>query len=139
MAPRLSIPWTVTALGVVTIGLGACSGSTPKAASGLASRTTTVANVGVTITPTRIDASGATFQIAFDTHSGAPGIDVAARSTLTVGGIAGNGAAWTGDGPGGHHRAGALRFNANGPARGPVQLDITGLGGSAHATWQLPS
>lgn len=140
MARRVSLPATLALSAAAVIGLVACTGpTTPKAAAGLTSRKVTVANIDIAITPTQFDTTGASFRITFDTHTGAPGIDVAAHSTLTVAGTAWPGAAWSGDGPGGHHRTGTLRFTSAGPARGLARLDITGLSGPLDATWQLPS
>jgi len=123
----------------VTIALAGC-GSAPKsaAADGLDARTVTLGELEVKITPTRVDATGATFDIAFDTHTGAPDIDVAANTTLAVNGTTWTAATWTGDGPGDdHHRAGTLRFTATGPATGSARLAIDGLAGPVEATWQL--
>jgi len=44
---------------------------------------------------------------------------------------------WTGDGPGGHHRSGALRFNPAGAAHGTAQLTIDGLDQPVTVAWPL--
>lgn len=107
-------------------------------AGGLAAQKVTVGGLDVVITPARLDAGGAEFKVVFDTHTGAPGIDVAANAALVVDGTPWTGAAWTGDGPGGHHREGTLRFTAAAPAAGDARLTITGLDRPLDTTWKLP-
>ena len=120
--------------------LAACSGSSPGKASerGLAVRKSTIGGLEVTVIPTRLDTTGAEFTVAFDTHTGAPGIDVATRSALVVDGNPWTSPSWSGDGPGGHHRSGTLRFAAAGPVRGVARLTISGLDRPLEATWTLP-
>lgn len=131
----------VAATMLLMIGiLGACgSSSTPTTQSGLDARKVVLGGLEIIAKPTQVDASGAVFDIAFDTHTGAPEIDVAANASLTVKGVTWTSPAWSGDGPGGHHRAGTLRFTPAGPATGQVLLTITGLPGPVSATWELPS
>lgn len=121
--------------------LAACGGSSPagKASDrGLAVRKSTIGGLDVTVTPTRLDTTGAEFNVAFDTHTGAPGIDVATRSALVVDGNPWTSPSWSGDGPGGHHRSGTLRFAAAGPVRGVARLTISGLDRPLEVTWTLP-
>jgi hypothetical protein len=94
--------------------------------------------VTVTITPTRIDATGAEFAVAFDTHSVDLDLDVAANAALTVDGTDWTDPSWDGAAPGGHHREGTIRFTASGPARGDAVLTIRGLDELVTATWTLP-
>jgi hypothetical protein len=115
---------------------GGSSGST-SSAGGFAARKVTIGGLVVTVTPKHVDATGAEFSVAFDTHTGAPGIDVAARSALVVGGTPWVNPAWSGDGPGGHHRFGTLRFRAAGPARGAANLSIGGLDQPLDVSWDL--
>ena len=118
--------------------LAACGRDSSGArSSGLAGRKVTMGGLVVTITPKRFDATGAEFTVAFDTHTGAPAIDVAAASALVVDGTPWTTPAWSGDGPGGHHRTGTLRFNVAGPARGAAHLTISGLERPLDVTWQL--
>ena len=127
-------------ISVVMLGVlaAACTnGSAAKPATGLDKRTTTIGDLEVTVTPTQLDGNGAAFTIAFDTHTGAPTIDVAANAALTVDGAQWTTPTWSGDGPGGHHRAGTLRFTAAGPARDTARLAITGLDQPLELTWQL--
>ena len=107
--------------------------------SSLAARTVSVGGVEVTMKPVRIDSTGASFEVTFDTHSSELALDVARASQLQVGGAAWGEASWSGDPPGGHHRRGELRFRASGAARGDVRLSIVGLPGPVKAEWTLGS
>ncbi|HYU58740.1 MAG TPA: hypothetical protein VEO00_11920, partial [Actinomycetota bacterium] len=79
----------VAVLAVAVVTLAACStSSAPKAAAGLQARKTTIGGLEVTVTPTELDSRGAAFTVVFDTHNGAPGIDVAANAALDVDGTA---------------------------------------------------
>ena len=139
MARRVTSRRSLAAvLAIAVVILGACSASSaPKAAAGLEARKTTIGGLEVSVTPTELDSRGAVFTVVFDTHTGAPGVDVAANAALDVDGTAWTAPTWTGDGPGGHHRTGTLRFANAGPARGAVQLTITGLDQPLQMTWQL--
>lgn len=96
-------------------------------ASRLATRTAEAGEVTVQATLRRLDAGGAVADIVFDTHSVELDLDVGAGATFTVGGTAWPVEGWDGDGPGGHHREGELRFTAAGPAGGDAVLTIAGL------------
>ena len=124
---------------VAAILLAACTSPTTGVPSSLRAQKTTIGGLQVTATPTRLDSGGAAFTIAFDTHTGAPGIDIAASATLRVDGTAWSNPQWDGAGPGGHHRSGTLRFTPAGPARGIATLSITGLDRPVELTWQLTS
>lgn len=139
MARRVTPTQTLVALlALAVVILGACSTSNaPKTAAGLQARKTTIGGLDVTVTPTQLDSRGAAFTVVFDTHTGAPGIDVAANAALDVDGTAWTEPTWRGDGPGGHHRTGTLRFTNAGPARGAAQLTISGLDQPLAMTWQL--
>ncbi len=67
-------------------------------------------------------------QVALDT-------DVAAAAELTVDSNTWTDPAWDGDGPGGHHRSGTLRFTASGPVS--ATLTIGGLDQPVTARWTL--
>jgi hypothetical protein len=60
------------------------------------------------------------------------------RATLTVDGAAWPTSGWEGDGPGGHHREGELRFEARGPAEGDIVLSIDGLSEPFTSRWPAP-
>ena len=140
---RRVTPRVITA-GVVlgaALLLAACSGEaerdTPALRAGFASRTVEAGEVTVKLTPQRIDADGATFEIVFDTHTVDLDFDVAANARLLVDGTVWRGATWEGPGPGGHHREGTLGFTAAGEATGTAQLSIDGLPRPVRATWEL--
>jgi hypothetical protein len=103
-------------------------------ASGGATRTVEAGGVQVTATLECLEEAGATIHLALDTHTGALDVDLAV-ATLTVDGAAWPLAGWDGDPPGGHHRAGTLRFDAAGPPAGAVRLDLDGLPASVSVTW----
>jgi len=128
---------TVSILALVTIG--GCASVASKAPSNtvLPSRSLTAGAVNVVITPTRLDATGATFAISLDTHSADLSLDLTTAAKLDVNGTTWAVDRWTGAAPGGHHRAGNLTFTAPGPPTGTVHLTISGLPGPIDATWQV--
>lgn len=115
-------------------GTAKTDGGVPTA---LPARTVSAGPVTVKLEPRQLDAAGAAFEISFDTHSEALDLDVARSSTLVVGGTAWPVIGWSGDGPGGHHREGNLRFSAGGPATGRATLTVTGLSKPVSATWDV--
>ena len=109
---------------------------TDSAAPGLETREMSAGEVDVTMEPVQLDDGGAAFTIVLDTHA----VDLAAdltHATLEVGGTAWPVEAWSGDGPGGHHREGELRFEPAGPATGTATLTIPELPEPVEATWDL--
>jgi len=103
--------------------------------SRFATRTADAGEVTVEATLRRLDDTGAVAAIVFDTHTVELDLDVAAGATLTVGGVAWPTEAWDGDGPGGHHREGELRFTPTGPADGDAVLTIGGLDEEVTFRW----
>jgi hypothetical protein len=106
--------------------------------SGLPARTVQAGAVEVTLTPLTLDASGAVFQVELDTHTVPLDLDMAASARLRVDEVTADGASWDGQGPGGHHREGTLRFTTPIPAAANVELRITGLPTDATASWSAP-
>jgi hypothetical protein len=104
--------------------------------SGLASRTVAAGEVDVKIEPLQLSDGGAVFKITLDTHSVELDADLT-LATLDVGGSAWPIDEWSGDGPGGHHREGELRFRAAGSAAGTATLTIPELPDPVEASWQL--
>mgnify|MGYP000445096937 CR=1 FL=1 len=140
----------VVAVGALALAGVACGGNaktaSPDSASGeptqssapaLATKTVEAGAVTVKIDPVRIDATGAEFKVAFDTHSVDLDLDVARNAILTVAGAPWTAATWSGDGPSGHHREGTVRFAPAGPAQGTAVLNLGGLPGPVTATWTL--
>ncbi len=114
--------------------------STPAApSSGLPTRSVDAGAVQVKIEPRQIDSGGARFKVSFDTHSVDLSTDLPREATLQVDASDWTAIAWSGDGPGGHHREGELRFAASGPAQGTARLVISGLPGPVDVTWELGS
>lgn len=125
---------------LITTGvLAGCADTTDTTppASALPTRDVESGAVDVTLTPIRLDATGATFAIVLDTHTVDLGLDLAAATTLEVGGTPWQVEAWDGGNPGGHHREGELTFSATGPTDGTAVFTITGLPEVVEATWDL--
>lgn len=93
--------------------------------------------IEITIEPIRIDGTAAAFRIVMDTHSEELSADLASTAVLEVGGVEWRGASWSGDPPGGHHRAGELTFEAAGPPAGRVVLTIGGFAAPVEVGWTL--
>ncbi|WP_340682759.1 hypothetical protein LCL61_29400 [Amycolatopsis coloradensis] len=128
------------AIALVVVGVVAWSltRSDEAPAAGLGTRTVRAGEVEVTMTALTLDRSGAVFEIEFDTHTVDLGLDPAAAARLTVNGTSAGGAGWDGQGPGGHHREGTLRFSTPIPPAAAVELRITGLPQDATGTWIAP-
>lgn len=105
--------------------------------STLPARSVQAGAVEVKIQPLQLDAEGAVFKISFDTHSFELSADMTRAARLSVDGVAWTVAGWSGDGPGGHHREGELRFAPAGSAEGAARLTIAGLPEPVEATWDL--
>ena len=133
---RRRLTW-LAVVGAAILLLAGCSSGSAKPVAGLETRNAQIGELEITVTPTQLDDQGAAFTLVFDTHTGAPTIDVAANAALAVDGTAWTSPVWSGDGPGGHHRSGALRFTPAGPARGEVRLSISGLAQPLALSWQL--
>lgn len=107
------------ATAVTSLGLGAASAA-------LAPVTTNEAAVIVKVTPRVLEAATWEFDVVFDTHSQELKDDLQKTAVL----VAADGSEvtpleWKGAAPGGHHRAGVLRFKALDPAPEIVVLRIT--------------
>lgn len=121
------------AIAAVATRDGGAGEDTP--ASRFATRADEAGEVTVEATLRRLDDTGAVAGVVFDTHAVELDLDVAAGATLTVGGVAWPAEAWDGDGPGGHHREGELRFTPAGPAGGDAVLRIAGLSEEVTFRW----
>lgn len=93
----------------------------------------------VRVAPRRVGDRAAVFALSLDTHSGDLGVDLQAAATLAVDGEEWPISGFEGDGPGGHHREGTLRFRAAGSAKRRMRLIIRGMGGPVEFTWSLGS
>ena len=132
----------VAAAGLVLTLVG-CTSATRSdngpAATSLADRTVEAGSVTIKLQPRQLDADGAAFKISFDTHEVELDQDMVRQARLVVGETPWPVVTWSGDGPGGHHREGELRFTAAGPAAGIATLIIEGLPEPVSATWELGS
>lgn len=116
-------------------GLVACGSRSTSSPSDMAPQTIEVGAVSVAVTPESLDATGAVFRLVLDTHAVELDTDLPGTARLSVGGRDWPAASWEGDGPGGHHREGVLRFRPAGPPAGDVVLSIAGLPGPAEFRW----
>lgn len=134
----------VAVIAVIVLGAGiylATQGGDPDAdaddaASGLETRNVSAGEVDVTMEPVQLDQQGAVFTIVLDTHAGDLSADLT-RATLEVGGTPWPIEAWSGDGPGGHHREGELSFESVGPATGTAILTLPELPEPVETAWDL--
>lgn len=107
-------------------------------ATGLGTQSATVDAIDVTMTALVLDATGAQFRLALDTHTASLNVDLPGSAQLWVAGRSAGTGTWDGAGPGGHHREGTLRFTTAIPAGARVDLRLTGLPGEAVGTWTAP-
>lgn len=114
----------VAALAIAGAGFAAELGTVSSSAAG----------VTVQVAPKDLAPGSAewTFNVVLDTHSGELGDDLVKSSLLIDAGGGGHAPfAWEGAGPGGHHRAGMLRFKALTPIPDAIELQIRRPGESA--------
>ncbi|MDX8056205.1 hypothetical protein SK571_43105 [Lentzea sp. BCCO 10_0798] len=121
-------------LGVIAWSLSRPDENTPD----LGTRTVQAGDVEVTMTALALNGSGAVFKIVLDTHTVELDLDLAASAQLTVNGAVADGAVWEGQGPGGHHREGTLRFATPVPAGATADLRVIGLPQDVTGTWSAP-
>lgn len=124
----------VAASGAIVASRTGDDGADAPDATGLDTRTVTAGEIEITVEPRRLDADGATFAVALDTHSTELSMDLD-DSRLEVDGVAWPLAGWEGDGPGGHHREGDLRFRPAGATRGTARLTLAGFGEPVEVDW----
>ena len=110
-----------------------------ESATSLPDRTVEAGPVTVKVQLRQLDAVGAVFKITFDTHSVQLDQDLSRAARLVVGATVWPVASWSGDGTGGHHREGELRFTPAGPVTGSATLTIDGLPALVTATWDVAS
>ena len=139
---RRLIPFALAAIvaGAAVVTLVATRGgdsADDTASSPFETRTQEAGEVTVEATLREVDETGAAAAIVFDTHAVELDLDVAGGAVLTVSGTAWPTEAWDGEGPGGHHREGELRFTAGGPPEGEAVLTIAGLSEPVTFRWQL--
>lgn len=103
---------------------------------GLEARTVSSGEVDIKIEPRQLDDQQAVFAITLDTHSVELSADLS-RATLEVDGITWPVEEWSGDGPGGHHREGELRFASSGTAIGTARLAFRDFPEPVEVTWEI--
>jgi hypothetical protein len=102
------------------------------AAPALGPQTSSESSVMITVTPHAVAAGAWEFEVALNTHSGALEDDLLRSAVLVT--ADGNRIApteWRGDGPGGHHRRGVLRFASVSPSAQTLELRIARPGEAA--------
>lgn len=116
------------------------AGATAVAAPALQPVTSTAASVTVKVTPRTIEGAVWDFDVAFDTHTQELKDDLLRSAVL----VAADGSEvapleWKGAPPGGHHRAGTLRFRALAPVPAALVLKIARPGEAQPRIfrWQL--
>ena len=121
-------------LALLLAAAGCSSGN--EEAGAFAQQQVKAGSITVSITPTRLDDGGASFDVVLDTHSVELDMDLT-TAVLEVDGTTWGRPRWSGDGQGGHHRSGRLDFSAAGPARGPARLALSGFPTPVEAEWDL--
>lgn len=107
------------------VGLAALAFSGAAGAAELELRSSSAAGVSVKVTPKSVGPGAGTweFAVVFDTHSQDLNDDFVKNAVLLDSrGTRHVPLAWEGPGPGGHHRAGVLRFKA--PATRPEAIEL---------------
>ncbi len=137
---RAAVLGLVVVTGLVPV-LGGCGSATSSADSAVTNsdveRTIEAGSVTVKLQLRQLDVDGAVFEIIFDTHDVELDQDMVRDAHLVVGETPWPMVEWSGDGTGGHHREGELRFSAAGPAEGVATLSIDGLPEPVVVTWDI--
>ena len=95
------------------------------AAANLPPQTSNQNGVTVKVTPRNLAGPAWEFEVVFDTHSQELKDDPVKSAALVVdGGAPSAPTAWQGDGPGGHHRKGVLRFKPAAVSAASVELRL---------------
>jgi len=118
--------------------LGLAGGA--SAAGNLSPQSSSQFGVTVKVTPRSLAGTEWTFDVAFDTHSQELKDDpLKAAVVVADGGKPSSPTGWQGDGPGGHHRKGVLRFKAPAASPAGVELRLQRPGEAAPRVfrWQL--
>ena len=93
------------------------------AAGNLPPQTSIQSGVTVKVTPRSLAGAEWEFEVVFDTHSGELKDDLLTAAVLVADGrTPSSPTGWQGDGPGGHHRKGGLRFKP--PAASPASIEL---------------
>lgn len=133
---------SVAVAAALALGVAPWPVAAQTAPSAAEPRTLVDQGVTVTVTPKALGSPDVRweFSVVFDTHSAQLNDDVAQTTVLvTNDGRTLKPAAWTGAGPGGHHREGVLVFEAPVPRPASIELKMTRPGEPAVRIfrWQL--
>ena len=110
------------------------------AAGNLPPQSSSQAGVTVKVTPRSLAGAEWEFEVVFDTHSQDLKDDLLKAAVLVAdGGKPSSPTGWQGDGPGGHHREGILRFKPAAASPASVELRLQRPGETAPRVfrWQL--
>jgi len=110
------------------------------AAGNLPPQSSSQSGVTVKVTPRGVAGAAWEFDVVFDTHSQELNDDLLKAAVLVAdGGASSTPTGWQGDGPGGHHRKGVLRFKpaAASPATIELRLQRSGEAAPRVFRWQL--
>ena len=118
-------------------GTDARTSTEDRDASRYETRTAAVGEVTVEATLRRLDTDGAEVEVVLDTHAVELDLDIASNAVLKVGNTKWRTESWRGDGPGGHHREGQLRFDAVGQVSGDAMLTLEGLTKPVSFSWAV--
>jgi hypothetical protein len=115
------------AAAIVVVAAG-CTGSDDGASeSSWERQTVEVGRVEIQAAPLTVDDGGVGIRLVFDTHTVALDTDIAATASLVAGNVEHRNGTWDGDGAGGHHREGVLRFPDAQPGDDGFELHIDGF------------
>ena len=117
----------------------AFAGGAPAAAN-LPPQSSSQSGVTVKVTPRSLAGAEWEFEVVFDTHSQDLNDDPQKAAVLVAdGGKPSSPTGWQGDGPGGHHRKGILRFKPAAASPASVELRLQRPGETAPRVfrWQL--
>ncbi|TAK48824.1 MAG: hypothetical protein EPO27_05710 [Betaproteobacteria bacterium] len=125
---------TLALLALFALSIGA------PAAANLAPQSSSQSGVTVKVTPQSLAGAEWAFELVFETHTQDLKDEPLKSAVLVVDGGAPSAATdWKGDGPGGHHRKGTLRFKAPAGSAANVELRLQRPAESAPRVfrWQL--
>ena len=110
------------------------------AAGNLPPQSSSESGVTVKVTPRSLAGAAWEFEVVFDAHSGDLKDDLLKAAVLVAdGGAPLSPTGWQGDGPGGHHRKGVLRFKPAAASPASIELRVQRPGEAAPRVfrWKL--
>jgi hypothetical protein len=125
----------VAAAASVLVAAGCADSGDAASDSGWERQTVEVGRVEIQATPLAVDDHGIEIRLVFDTHTVALDTDIPATAVLVAGDVEHRDASWDGDGPGGHHREGVVRFADAQPGAAGFELRIGGFSEPVAFRW----